>query len=185
MPRDDWLVGGDRRTAAAERIFAAATDLMGRKGPDAVNIDELAARVHCSRATIYRHVGGKADILEEVTARAGGRIVEHVRRAVAGLSGPERVVTAIMEAVEQVRADPARELLLDSVRGARGNTWLTASPAMAAFATELTGLTDDDPLMGPWIVRVVLSMLFWPAPDPRTEREMLTRCVAPAFAKHP
>ena len=27
MPRDDWLVGGDRRKAAAERIYDAATDL--------------------------------------------------------------------------------------------------------------------------------------------------------------
>ena len=183
MPRDDWLVGGDRRTLAAERILAAATDLMARGGPDAFNIDALAARVHCSRATIYRHVGGKADILEEVTARAGARIVDHVRRTVADLSGPDRALTAIAVAVEQIRADPARDQLLDSVRGARGNTWLTASPAIAGFATELTGLTDDDPRAGQWIVRLVLSMVFWPGDDERAELQMLRRFVAPAFAK--
>ena len=60
MARSDWLVGGDRRTAAAERIYAAATDLIARDGMDAFDIDTLAARVHCSRATIYRYAGGKA-----------------------------------------------------------------------------------------------------------------------------
>lgn len=183
MPSDDWLVGGDRRALAAERILAAATDLMSRVGPDAFNIDALAARVHCSRATIYRHVGGKADILEAVTARLAGRIVDHVRRTVDGLDGPDRVLTAITVAVEQIRSDPARGLLLDSVRGARGNSWLTASSTTAGFATELTGLAADDPRAGQWIVRLVLSMVFWPGADARAELQMLERFVAPAFAK--
>ena len=39
MPRDDWLVGGDRRTAAAERIYAAATDLIAQD--DALDVDIL------------------------------------------------------------------------------------------------------------------------------------------------
>jgi len=182
MPSDDWLAGGDRRALAAERILAAATDLMAQVGPDEFNIDELAARVHCSRATIYRHVGGKADILEDVTARAGTRILEHVRRSVEGLSGPHRVITAITVAIEQIRADPARDMLLDSVRGARGNAWFTDSPTMAGFATELTGLAVDDPQAGQWIVRLVLSLLFWPGPDPDAELHMLERFVTPAFA---
>ena len=53
--RSDWLVGGDRRTAASERIYAAATDVIARGGLEALDVDSLAARVHCSRATIYRH----------------------------------------------------------------------------------------------------------------------------------
>ena len=83
MPRDDWLVGGDRRTAAAERIYAAATDLIAQDG--ALDVDILASRVHCSRATIYRHAGGKAEIRDAVVARAAARIVETVRLAVDGL----------------------------------------------------------------------------------------------------
>jgi hypothetical protein len=49
MTRSDWLVGGDRRTVAAERIYAAASDLIARGGMDAFDIDALATRVHCSR----------------------------------------------------------------------------------------------------------------------------------------
>ena len=60
MTRDDWLVGGDRRAIAAERIYDVATDLIAKRGFAAFDIDALAARAHCSRATIYRHVGGKA-----------------------------------------------------------------------------------------------------------------------------
>ena len=44
MPRDDWLVGGDRRTAAAERIYAAATDPIAQDGLLALDVDILASK---------------------------------------------------------------------------------------------------------------------------------------------
>ena len=99
MSRSDWLVGGDRRTAAAERIYDAAMDLIARDGLDAFDVDTLASRVHCSRATIYRHVGGKAEIRDAVLVRAAARIVDDGARAVDGLSGAERIVTAITVAL--------------------------------------------------------------------------------------
>jgi AcrR family transcriptional regulator len=104
--RDDWLVGGDRRTVASDRIYAAAADLIARDGIDAFDIDKLAKRVHCSRATVYRYVGGKAEIRDVVLARAALRIVESVRESVEGLTGSERVVTAITVALERIRSDP-------------------------------------------------------------------------------
>jgi AcrR family transcriptional regulator len=157
--RGDWLVGGDRRVAAAERIYAAATDLITRDGLDAFDIDKLAARVHCSRATIYRHVGGKAEIRDGVLFRAAAQIIEAVRLAVDGLSGPP---------------------MLRSIR-AQEMSWLTGSPIVAGFATDLNGLTEDDPQAAQWIVRVVMAMLYWPVEDARVEREMVQRFVAPAF----
>ena len=107
MARSDWLVGGDRRTAAAERIYDAATDLIARDGLDAFDIDILAARVHCSRATIYRHAGGKAEIRDAVLIRAAARIVETVRDAVDGLSGADRIARAITVALRQIRSASA------------------------------------------------------------------------------
>ena len=103
--RDDWLVGGDRRSVASDRIYAAATDLIARDGLDAFDIDALAKRVHCSRATVYRYAGGKAEIRDAVLARVALRIVDSVRETVADLTGPERVVTAITVASE---LDPVR-----------------------------------------------------------------------------
>jgi AcrR family transcriptional regulator len=99
MSRDDWVLGGDRRKAAAERIYDVATDLITREGPEAFDIETLAARVHCSRATIYRYAGGKAEIRDAVVARSAARIVETVRQTVENLRGPERVVTAITVAL--------------------------------------------------------------------------------------
>src|ERR1700744_4238432 len=112
--RDDWVVGGDRRKAAADRIYAAATDLVARDGLDAFDIDTLAAEVHCSRATVYRYAGGKAQIRDAVIMRLSAGIIDTVRRAVDGLRGPERVIVAITVALEQMRSDPIRRLVLSS-----------------------------------------------------------------------
>jgi AcrR family transcriptional regulator len=181
MPRDDWVVGGDRRKAAAERIYDVATDLIARQGPEAFDIDTLAARVHCSRATIYRYAGGKAEIRDAVVARSAARIVETVRRNVENLRGPERVVTAITVALKLIRADPSGQLMFNPIR-ANDVMWLTGSPLLAGFATELTGLTDRDPQAAQWVVRVVMSLLYWPVGDTATEHEIVQRFVAPAFA---
>jgi AcrR family transcriptional regulator len=182
--RDDWLVGGDRRSVASERIYAAATDLIARDGPDALDIDTLAKRIHCSRATVYRHAGGKAEIRDAVLARAALRIVDSVRESVEDLTGPERVVTAITAALERIRSDPLGQLLINSIRGAQGTTWLAGSPLLADFARDLGGLADRDSEAAHWVVRVVLSLLLWPTGDRHTEREMLERFVAPAFSEH-
>lgn len=184
MARSDWLVGGDRRTAAAERIYAAATDVIARDGYEAFDIDALAARVHCSRATIYRHAGGKAEIRDAVMVRSASRIVDAVRTAVDDLSGSQRIVTAITVALEEIRSDPLGQLMFGASRAGEEKAWLTESPVVGRFATELNGLTDDDTQAAQWIVRVVLSLLCWPIGDVDAERQMLKRFISPAFA-HP
>jgi AcrR family transcriptional regulator len=183
MARDDWVVGGDRRKAAAERIYDAATDLITREGPDGFDIDILAARVHCSRATIYRYAGGKAEIRDAVLTRAATRVIDGVRCAVDGLSGPERVVAAITLALKRIRSDPLGRLMIGSIRGTSEMAWLSGSPLLAGFATELAGLADADPQAAHWVVRVVLSLLSWPVGDDRAEYQLVQRFVAPAFAE--
>jgi AcrR family transcriptional regulator len=180
VARDDWVLGQARQAAAAERIYSVATDLIARGGLEALSIDTLAARVHCSPATVYRHVGGKASIRDEVLIRAASRIVEGVRRAVDDLSGSERIVTAITVALAEIRSDPLGQLMLKSLR-AHDMTWLKDSPVVAGFATELNGLTEDDEPAAHWIMRVVLSLMYWPAQDAEAERQIVQRFVAPAF----
>ncbi len=180
MVREDWVVGGDRRAAAAERIYAAATDLVLHDGLDAFDVDSLARRVHCSRATIYRYAGGKAQIRDAVLLRIAAGITDTVRRKVASLSGSERVVTAIAVALEQIRSDPIRRLIMSSSR-APGLSDLHSSPVLSALATELTGITHDDPSAALWIVHVVLSMAYLPLGDERIEADILQRFIAPAF----
>ncbi len=183
MPRDDWLVGGDRRAIATERIYAAATDLIAHDGLDALDIDRLAGRVHCSRATVYRYAGGKAEIRDAVLTRAAAAVIDGVRVTVAGLSGPERVVTAITLALKLIRSDPLGRLMISSARGADAMAWLTASPILAGFAADLAGLTESDPTAAQWVVRVVLSLLYWPVEDEHAEHQLVQRFVAPAFTR--
>jgi AcrR family transcriptional regulator len=180
VPRDDWLVGGDRRAVAAERIYAVATELIAQRGLDAFDIDALAARAHCSRATIYRHVGGKNEIRDGVLVRVAARIVDTVRRAVVDMTGPDRVVTAVAVALEEIRSDPLGRLMISGsiVHGAGG---VDASQAITGLAAELTGIAVDDPLAAQWIVHLVLSLAYLPVGDSTVERKMLQRFVAPAF----
>jgi AcrR family transcriptional regulator len=180
MVRDDWVVGGDRRAAAADRIYAAATNLVVREGLDAFDIDTLAAEVHCSRATIYRYAGGKAQIRDAVLMRLAAGIVDAVRHAVQGLSGPERVITAITVALEQIRSDPMRRLMLSSSKSPELGE-LHSSPMLRHLAADLTGITDDDPEAAQWIVRVVVSLAYWPIASRSVEQQVLRRFVAPAF----
>lgn len=173
------MVGGDRRTVAAERIYAAAADMMARSGFADIDIDDLAAVVHCSRATVYRHAGTKAQIRDAVLARSAAKIVDTVRAAVAGRTGSDRVQTAIFVALDEIRADP----LAATVVGAPGARSLTASDAVMGFAAEFAGIADDDPEAAGWIVRVVLALLFWPVSDAAAEKRFVRRFVAPAFGE--
>lgn len=181
MARDDWVFDDGRHAAATERIYAQASELIYRDGFDAFSIDTLAATTHCSRATIYRYVGGKKQIRDAVLSRSGARIVAAVRDGVDGLAGRDRVLAAIEIAVDRIRSDPAGHLFLESVRGGHGSSWITESPAVAAFATELSGIAGDDRQAAQWIARVVLSLLLWPGDNSRAERDVLERFVAPAF----
>ncbi len=176
MPGNDWIVGGNRRTIAAERIYAAATDLITRYGLNALDIDKLAREVHCSRATIYRRAGGKAQIRDVVLTRAAARIADGVRSDVETLRGRERVVAAILLSLQRIRSDPLGKLMFGSIHGGAGElAWLTESPLLADFAT--------DPQGAKWVVRVVLSLMYWPAENDEAERRLVEKYVAPAFAE--
>jgi AcrR family transcriptional regulator len=177
----DWLVGGDRRARAVERIHIAAAELIARNGLEALSIDKVAARVGCSRATVYRYVGGKAILRDGVLSRAAARVADTVQKAVAPLDGSERVVAAITASVAAVRADGVALAFLTHARSEDVDAYLAQSPQLAHIAAALTGLTDDDADATRWIVRIVLSLLFWPAGDPDTERKLIERFVVPAF----
>jgi AcrR family transcriptional regulator len=181
VARKDWLIG-DRSTVAAERIYSAAMDLISRRGYEAFDIEDLAARVHCSRATVYRHVGGKQHIRDVVIARAAERIVTAVHHDVQDLTGRDRVVRAILIALHLIRTDPLGRLLANSLRGAQEMGWLTEMPMLADFAATLTGVAEDDDAAGQWIVRVVLALVFWPVSNQEAERDIVNRFVGSAFA---
>ena len=181
MANDDWLIGRDRHDAAAGRIYAAAAKLMARHGYDAFSINSLAAEVHCSPATIYRHAGGKAAIRDVVLGLHAERTLASVREAIAGMSGPERVVTATMVALQRLRADPLAKIMRP-MAPPPGEDWITDSPIVSRFATEMVGLSTPDPLAAQWLIRTFLALWYWPLKDADAEGEMVRRFLGPPYA---
>ncbi len=167
----DWLIGAERRDAGIERIYAAAAASAAARGLDRLNIDEVAARVGCSRATVYRHVGGKQALRDGVLVRAIARVGREIAQAVSGLTGQERIAAAVLSALRVVRADPVASNLVRS-----GTLADFDSPRLAQAAGDLSGTAD--PLLADWIVRVVLALLCWPLADEKAEELVVRRYVA-------
>lgn len=66
-----------------DRLCEAATELFAKKGPDAVTMRELAARLGVSPMTPYRYFRDKDEILAAVRARAFDRFAEQLEKAFA------------------------------------------------------------------------------------------------------
>lgn len=176
----DWLLGRDRRDEAAERIYTAAAELLSRHGYEHFSVDAVAAAVHCSPATVYRHTGGKAALRDAVLTRQAERILDAVRSAIADLTGQERVVTATLVALRRMRADPLAGIMRSMVT-VSGDEWITGSPVVSRFAAEMVGLSTPDPLATQWLIRSFLALWHWPVPDPDAEKEMVRRFLGPGF----
>ena len=180
MARADWLVGQDRGAAAAARIHAAAADLISRHGWEGFTIEALAAEVHCSPATIYRHAGGKSAIRDAVVGLHAARVVKTVRDAIEGTTGSQRVVTATANALHSIRSDPLAQLVR-STHPPTESEWLPTNEMVAQFAAEMLGQEQSDPLAQQWLIRVFLALWIWPMKDTDAELEMLRRFLGPPY----
>ncbi|GGN93172.1 TetR/AcrR family transcriptional regulator [Nocardia rhizosphaerihabitans] len=176
----DWLAGGDRRTVAIDRIERAALALFLERGIDDVTAEDIAAAAGCSRATMYRYVGGKPRLVRAVMVRAAGTVVARVEAAVDQVPAGRRPVEAILAAVAALRADPVLRQWLIRHRSPDTDEFLAEAPELGRIATALTRIAPDDAAAA-WIVRVVLSLLTWPLPDAAAERQLVERFVGPAL----
>ncbi len=184
---DDWLVGGNRAQRAHDRLVDLAADLIAARGIDAFDLGELARRAHCSRATLYRHGGGKHHLVEAVLTRTSAGIVDSIRSVVAGTAGRERAVLAITTALREVRGNRVTGPFLRSRHVVDQAGAITRSPTVLGIAAELVGLdpADTDPdgaTAAAFVVRSVLALLLWP-PDHHADEERTVDLVASAVAR--
>jgi AcrR family transcriptional regulator len=178
MTRKDWVLGADRSSEARDRIMSAASELVSRNGFDAFTIDALAAQLNCSPATIYRHTGGKAAILERLISAFSQRIIDSIREAIAGIEGTERVATAISVGLDFMRAEPLGKLMMGDIRPDHDTGTVTASPFVVKMAEEMIGRSD--PLAAQWLIRITFALWYWPVKDKHTEHELVKRFAAPS-----
>jgi AcrR family transcriptional regulator len=178
MAQKDWVLGADRSAEALDRILSAALDIVSREGFEAFTIDTLAAKLHCSPATIYRRAGGKAAILERLISLFADRIIRSIHRAIDGMEGTERIATAILVGLDYMRAEPLGKLIMGDTRPDQDSGAVTASPLVAKIAEEMIGRSD--PLAAQWLIRATFSLWYWPVKDKQTEYELVTRFAAPS-----
>lgn len=178
-PRSDWLHPGDRHAAAADRIVSVAARQIARRGLDRLNLDAVAREAGCSRATLYRHIGGKTAIVDAVLARNIASVTTDIQRAVESADAQRRTVTAITASLTAIRNDPIVSAMVATMSPASLGSYLSPASEIPRSASMFTGLADDTAAQ--WISRVVMAFLFWPAADPALEAEMIERFVYPVL----
>ncbi|MCW2750106.1 MAG: TetR family transcriptional regulator [Aeromicrobium sp.] len=186
----DWL--GDKRSEfAAEHILDAAANLFAEHGPTGVGMNDVAAAAGCSRATVYRYFENRRVLHVAFVNREALRLAQLIRERTAHISDPEeRLVTAVMAALELVRCTPALAAWFE-IGDADLASELASSSAVieaisAAFLAHLGGTVSDNSRKARWTVRSILSLLTIPDPDERALIEefvvpvLLARAPAPA-----
>jgi AcrR family transcriptional regulator len=126
---------------ARERILAAAAELIGRDGLDALSMDELAAAAGVSRATVFRLFPGKATLFGAVIATYSPFVeIEALLRRSADRP-PEEVLPAIGQVVVRTvrgRIGLLRTVLLEVSSG--GNQAIEGMrPIFVRFVSALAG----------------------------------------------
>ncbi len=164
---------------AADRIVTVAAAQIARHGLDRLSLDDVARAAGCSRATVYRHVGGKTAIVDAVLARNIRKVTSDIQRAVESADARRRAVTAITASLTAIRNDPVVSAMVATMSPASLGSYLTASSEISRSASAFTGLADDTAAQ--WISRVVMAFLFWPTADPAQESEMIERFVYPVL----
>jgi AcrR family transcriptional regulator len=94
------------RSDVRERLVDATEAVMRRNGPLGVRIDEVARVAGCSRATVYRHVADKDELVREVLARLARARARRMAATLNGIADPaERIAEGVLRTVEAVRSE--------------------------------------------------------------------------------
>lgn len=178
-----WL-GDSRTTMAAERILDAAAELFISEGVAAVDMKQIASAAGCSRATLYRYFENRETLHIAYVNREARAITAQVSAAVEGIADPaERLITAMLTAVQLVRGNPALAAWFrpgEYIGGSLGLHSEVINAMVSAFIT-VDDTDEHAALRARWYVRVIISMLSYPEDDPGDERRMLTEFVVPVM----
>jgi AcrR family transcriptional regulator len=103
--------GRPRSEHADQAILAAALDLFAERGPDALGIEQVAARAGVGKATIYRRWPGKEDMLIDALDALRTRLPEAQGKSV------RADLIALLNTICREAADPRRARLFALLQG--------------------------------------------------------------------
>ncbi len=180
----------------ADRIADAFLTCVARWGVAKTTLDDVAREAGIGRATIYRTVGGKGQVIRAVLAREVARVQADVDRAAGGADDLEGVVVAgVVTVARYLEANDALQYLLahepDVVLphvtfGRMGDLFSLAAafadPHLARFLPEPARRAAA----AEWLARVVLTYVFNPVDgvdlaDPDDARHLLRTFVLPGL----
>jgi AcrR family transcriptional regulator len=98
---DPGVPGGRVRRGAARRdeLFDALVELLLAEGFSGFTLDDVAARLHCSKRTLYGLAGSKEQLVRAAVVRFFRRATRHVEAAVATRADPADRLAAYLRAV--------------------------------------------------------------------------------------
>jgi AcrR family transcriptional regulator len=182
-----WL-RDERAELAADRILEAAGALFAERGVHAVGMSEVAEAAGCSRATLYRYFDGRDALrtafVHRETRRIGARVLDEVAGTADGAPGVDgQLVIAMESALRLVRSDPTLMAWFTA-----GDAGATAALAQSSVVIEglVAGFLGGEPSPGvrrraKWVVRMLVSLLIDPEPDPAEEHAMIAELLVPAL----
>jgi AcrR family transcriptional regulator len=103
--------GRPRSQQADKAILAAALDLFAERGPDALGIEQVAARAGVGKATIYRRWHGKEDMLLDAVGSLRSQLPVPQGRSV------RADLITILDWICREAADPRRARLFALLQG--------------------------------------------------------------------
>jgi AcrR family transcriptional regulator len=103
--------GRPRSEQAEQAILSAALDVFAESGPDALCIEQVAAKAGVGKATIYRRWPGKEDMLVDALGRLGTHLPVPQGRSV------RADLIALLTAICREAADPRRSRLFALLQG--------------------------------------------------------------------
>jgi len=84
----------NRAEARRDKIFAAALEVISRKGFHQTSIADIAGRARVSRATVYQYFCDKRDILASLTDRVAQRLIDAMNAWAPLPTGPGETMTS-------------------------------------------------------------------------------------------
>lgn len=183
MSTDAWL-RDERAELAAQRILDAAGALFAEHGVQRVGMAEVASAAGCSRATLYRYFEGRDALRTAFVHRETRRIAAQVAAEIDDVADPAaRLATAMEASLRAVRAD--RTLVAWFTTDDAGATASLAQSSMVIeglVATFLGDATDAHVRRrARWVVRMLVSLLVDPEPDPAEEHAMIAELLVPTL----
>jgi len=154
------------RTGATRRkLFAAAMDLIGERGPAQVTVDEIAAAAGVAKGTVYYNFGSKSVLVGQLF-EYGVDMMEERLQAGTETGDPLQALEAMVEsAVDFLGEYPSFAQLWVSEMWRRPSDWHTTLTALRHRLLEdiraaVQRLADNYPVRGDLTVDGVAAALF-------------------------